>query len=72
MKIRRWEDEARALFADVSFLHEMFVERTDFLAKCSREELKVIREHWGDELFCGVMGADFSAVGSQELVAVCA
>jgi hypothetical protein len=45
-KIDKWDQEARAVFANTEFLKELFINRTDFLSSCSPEEREKIYDCW--------------------------
>jgi len=55
-RVGPWQESAQAAFSDRVFLRQLFVERTNFLTECTDEELTVIRQHWGEEIFLDIMG----------------
>ena len=66
--IETWEEAAKAAFSDPDFLHELFVDRTDFLPHCSDHDLRRISGHWGAELLANVWSPTEAL--SKEAVAV--
>jgi ribosomal protein S18 acetylase RimI-like enzyme len=55
-QIEKWQTTAHASFTNPVFLRHLFVERTDLLTDCSEEELKILRQQWGEDIFLDVMG----------------
>jgi len=55
-QIEQWQASARQAFFDPVFLRQLFVERSNLLRDCSADELEVIRDHWGEDIFLDVLG----------------
>ncbi|MBN2212144.1 MAG: GNAT family N-acetyltransferase [Sedimentisphaerales bacterium] len=54
--IESWNQAAQKAFKDPALLRRLFVEQSDLLTDCSRENLEIIRHRWGDDLFLNVLG----------------
>lgn len=50
-RLERWSVQAGNAFGNAEFLRELFVRRSDLLARCSQDELETIRRAWGRSLF---------------------
>jgi len=53
----QWAILADEAFGDPEFLRELFVWKTDFLSRCTSEELAAIRTRWGSKIFDEVHAA---------------
>jgi len=53
-KVRQWEAEAQAVFADPQGLRRLFVEASGLLSQCSEEEREAICRSWGADVFASV------------------
>jgi hypothetical protein len=51
-----WSHLAVEAFFDARFLHELFVERSRLLDRCTPQEVKALRHRWGTKLFDRVFG----------------
>jgi len=54
--VKKWKEEAETAFLDSDFLEYLFVDKSFFLERCDPEELEIICNRWGEELFQEVMG----------------
>lgn len=50
-KVKFWASLAEPAFLTPTLLHELFVEKSNYLADCNEKELNIIRQHWGDDLY---------------------
>ena len=55
-KVKLWEQKAKSFFHDPHFLRELFVERSDFLENCTAQELYILSQDWGEDVFMNVIG----------------
>jgi ribosomal protein S18 acetylase RimI-like enzyme len=53
-KIRQWDAEAQAVFADPEGLRRLFVEASGLLSRCSEEEREAVCQSWGADVFAAV------------------
>src|SRR6185436_5306093 len=64
--VTEWAAEARSKFMNPELLARLFVIERNFLAECTKAELRILQGRWGKELFqavtetwCrGLFGAD--------------
>lgn len=50
-----WAQEARRRFLDPNLLKQLFVTEKNILACCSAEELRILHERWGHDVFSAVL-----------------
>jgi ribosomal protein S18 acetylase RimI-like enzyme len=62
-KVRQWEAEAQAVFADPEGLCRLFVEASGLLSRCSEEEREAVCQSWGAGVFAAVCWAGAAKVG---------
>jgi hypothetical protein len=55
-QIEEWRSTAMTSFTNPVFLRRLFVEWTNLLADCSDEDLEILRQQWGENVFLDVMG----------------
>ena len=55
-QVASWQETVQLSFSDCTFLKKLFVERTNILAECNEEELALIKQRWGDQIFHDVWG----------------
>lgn len=55
-QIEDWIAEAQQTFANPVFLRQLFVEKTNILVDSTPDELLVIRDYWGNDLFLDALG----------------
>jgi len=60
--VASWSILAERFFSDPLSLRELFVHRSQLLARCSLAELAAIRRRWGEEVFVRVCAVAASAV----------
>lgn len=57
-RVGGWTRQARQQFLNPDFLRELFVDERNFLEECSREQRRILRQCWGNELFGAVAPSD--------------
>jgi hypothetical protein len=55
-EVESWILQEEASFLNPEFLREFFIVKTDFLDRCTPDELNIISSRWGEDLFLDVMG----------------
>lgn len=66
--VAAWDRRARAKFLNPELLEQLFVSDSQFLARCTPEELDRVKLRWGLELYLAVIGSSSLAENENEAV----
>ena len=68
-RVAQWGEQAREHFLNPETLLQLFVVDRNFVAECTEEQLKVLEQRWGAEIFRGILSASNSPFQTRTPVA---
>ncbi len=66
-RVSAWETTARQAFLSTPLLRQLFVDDSEFVARCSVRDRKILRRRWGRRLLARVVGQTWAGAARERI-----